>query len=123
MTGDAFAEEEAFGGEGFEVAAGAGEGFGIAAHHEGEGAGGGSGCAPAHAGVEVGASGPGGAAGERFGGGWIGGGEVVEDKAGAGVGKDAGRWRLTFWYAQRALRLTVNENGAILSQVCFPTLR
>lgn len=40
-----------------------------------------------------------------------------------GVGKDAGRWRLTFWYAQRALRLTVNENGAILSQVCFPTLR
>ena len=40
-----------------------------------------------------------------------------------GVGKDAGRWRLTFWYAQRALRLTVNENGAILSQVCFPTHR
>ena len=40
-----------------------------------------------------------------------------------GVGKDAGRWRLTFWYAQRVLRLTVDENGAILSQVCFPALR
>ncbi len=40
-----------------------------------------------------------------------------------GVDKDAGRWRLTFWHSQRVLRLTVDKNGAILSQVCFPTHR
>lgn len=40
-----------------------------------------------------------------------------------GVGRDGGRWRLTFWYALRGLRLTVDENGAILSRVCFPELR
>ena len=49
--------------------------------------------------------------------------EKITSRCERGGGKDAGRWRLTFWYAQRALRLTVNENGAILSQVCFPTHR
>lgn len=47
----------------------------------------------------------------------------ITSRCECGVGKDAGRWRLTFWYAQRVLRLTVDENGAILSRVCFPTLR
>lgn len=49
--------------------------------------------------------------------------EKITSRCERGVGKDAGRWRLTFWYAQRVLRLTVDENGAILSQVCFPALR
>lgn len=40
-----------------------------------------------------------------------------------GVAKDIGRWRLTFWYARSVLRLTVDKNGAILSEVCFPTYR
>lgn len=40
-----------------------------------------------------------------------------------GVGKDAGRWRLTFWHADRALRLTVDDTGTILSRVRIPTLR
>ena len=49
--------------------------------------------------------------------------EKITSRCERGVGKDAGRWRLTFWYAQRVLRLTVDENGVILSRVCFPTLR
>ena len=49
--------------------------------------------------------------------------EKITSRCERGGGKDAGRWRLTFWYAQRVLRLTVDENGAILSQVCFPALR
>ena len=49
--------------------------------------------------------------------------EKITSRCERGVGNDAGRWRLTFWYAQRVLRLTVDENGVILSRVCFPTLR
>lgn len=49
--------------------------------------------------------------------------EKITSRCERGVGKDAGRWRLTFWYAQRVLRLTVDKNGAILSKVCFPALR
>lgn len=36
-----------------------------------------------------------------------------------GVDADAGRFRLTFRYGSRALRLTVNEAGAVLSKASF----
>lgn len=36
-----------------------------------------------------------------------------------GSGEDAGRWRLTFYHAGRALRLTVNEEGEILKRSVF----
>lgn len=38
----------------------------------------------------------------------------------AGVGSDAGRWRLTFRHANRACRYTVDEAGTILSISRFP---
>lgn len=37
-----------------------------------------------------------------------------------GVDEDAGRWRLTFYCNGRALRLVVDECGAILSRSTFP---
>lgn len=36
-----------------------------------------------------------------------------------GHGEDAGLWRLTFYHAGRALRLTVNEDGEILKRSTF----
>lgn len=38
----------------------------------------------------------------------------------AGVGSDAGHWRLTFRHAGRACRFTVDEAGTILSTSRFP---
>lgn len=38
----------------------------------------------------------------------------------AGVGSDAGRWRLTFRHANRACRYTIDEAGTILSTSRFP---
>lgn len=38
----------------------------------------------------------------------------------AGVDADAGRWRLTFRYANRACRYTVDDGGTILSTARFP---
>jgi hypothetical protein len=38
----------------------------------------------------------------------------------AGVGSDAGRWRLTFRHADRACRFTVDEAGTVLSTSRFP---
>jgi hypothetical protein len=38
----------------------------------------------------------------------------------AGVGPDAGRWRLTFRHANRVSRYTVDEAGTILSTSRFP---
>jgi hypothetical protein len=38
----------------------------------------------------------------------------------AGVGSDAGRWRLTFRHANRARRYTVDQAGTILSTSRFP---
>lgn len=38
----------------------------------------------------------------------------------AGVGADAGRWRLTFRLANRACRYTLDEAGTILSTSRFP---
>lgn len=40
-----------------------------------------------------------------------------------GVDADAGRWRLTFFYNGRALRLTVNESGEILTRASFDAPR
>jgi len=40
-----------------------------------------------------------------------------------GVDEDAGRWRITFWYGERAVRLTLNESGEILSRARFPAPR
>ncbi|AVO39502.1 DUF6522 family protein [Pukyongiella litopenaei] len=37
-----------------------------------------------------------------------------------GQGEDEGRWRLTFRYGARALRLTVDETGAILARSTYP---
>lgn len=36
-----------------------------------------------------------------------------------GRDKDAGRWRLTFFFAGRALRLTVDGRGEVLSRSTF----
>ena len=38
-----------------------------------------------------------------------------------GMDKDAGRWRLSFFHRNRALRLTVDEEGRILSRARFDT--
>ena len=38
----------------------------------------------------------------------------------AGVGSDAGRWRLTFRHANLACRYTVDQAGTILSTSRFP---
>lgn len=38
----------------------------------------------------------------------------------AGVGEDAGRWRLTFLHRNRALRLIVDDQGYILKRGSFP---
>ncbi|WP_336042219.1 DUF6522 family protein [Pseudooceanicola nanhaiensis] len=37
-----------------------------------------------------------------------------------GIGRDEGRWRLTFVRDRRALRLIVNRDGDVLSQGTFP---
>lgn len=37
-----------------------------------------------------------------------------------GQGEDEGRWRLTFRYGNRALRLTVDEQGSILRKSTYP---
>lgn len=37
-----------------------------------------------------------------------------------GVDMDSGRWRLTFRYADRAYRVTVDDAGTILSTSRFP---
>jgi hypothetical protein len=37
-----------------------------------------------------------------------------------GEGADAGRFRLTLFHGGRALRLTVDESGAILGRATFP---
>lgn len=37
-----------------------------------------------------------------------------------GQGEDEGRWRLTFRYGARALRLTVDGTGTILARSTYP---
>lgn len=43
----------------------------------------------------------------------------ITSRCETGVDEDAGRWRLTFYYGGRALRLTVDESGAVLSRSRF----
>jgi len=44
----------------------------------------------------------------------------ITSKCETGVGEDEGRSRLTFHYADRAVRLVVDQTGAILKQASFP---
>ena len=44
----------------------------------------------------------------------------ITSRCETGVDDDAGRWRLTFYCAGRALRLVVDEAGTILSRSIFP---
>lgn len=40
-----------------------------------------------------------------------------------GIDEDEGRWRLTFYYNNRAFRLTINEDSQILSKARFAAPR
>ena len=44
----------------------------------------------------------------------------ITSRCEAGEGEDAGRWRLTFYYGGRALRLIVDAQGTVLSRQTFP---
>lgn len=43
----------------------------------------------------------------------------ITSRCETGVDEDAGRWRLTFYYGGRALRLTVDAMGTIISRATF----
>lgn len=45
---------------------------------------------------------------------------AITSRCEEGEGEDAGRWRLTFLHADRALRLIVDGNGAVLKRATFP---
>lgn len=45
----------------------------------------------------------------------------ITSRCEAGIDEDAGRWRLTFYFGGRALRLVVDEEGTILSRSTFPS--
>ncbi|MDX5360031.1 MAG: DUF6522 family protein [Alphaproteobacteria bacterium] len=45
---------------------------------------------------------------------------AVTTRCEAGVGEDAGRWRITFVHAGRACRLTVDSEGRIVRRASFP---
>lgn len=49
--------------------------------------------------------------------------EQITSRCEKGVDEDEGRWRLTFSHNDRAFRLTVDENGQILSQARFDAPR
>jgi len=40
-----------------------------------------------------------------------------------GVGEDEGRWRLTFFFEDRAVRFIVDEHGKVLKRAAFPIRR
>ncbi|SFA68729.1 hypothetical protein SAMN05421688_0024 [Poseidonocella pacifica] len=44
----------------------------------------------------------------------------ITSRCETGVDEDAGRWRLTLYFNGRALRLVVDESGAIQSRATFP---
>lgn len=48
---------------------------------------------------------------------------AITSRCEEGVDEDAGRWRLTFFHAGRALRLTVDGAGKILAQARFDVPR
>lgn len=47
-------------------------------------------------------------------------GGVISGRTETGVGDDLGRFRLTLYHGGRALRLTVDAGGTILSRATFP---
>lgn len=44
----------------------------------------------------------------------------IRSRCERGEGADAGRWRLTFEHAGRALRLVVDDSGSLLQRASFP---
>lgn len=47
-------------------------------------------------------------------------GGLLTSRCEVGVEDDAGKWRLTFHFQDRALRLILDETGEILKRVSFP---
>ena len=45
----------------------------------------------------------------------------ITSRCETGVDADAGQWRMTFYFDGRALRLVVDQHGAILSRATFPS--
>ena len=48
---------------------------------------------------------------------------AITSRCEKGVDKDEGRWRLTFYHAGRALRLTVDQGGQVLGRARFDAPR
>lgn len=46
--------------------------------------------------------------------------ETITSRCEEGVDEDAGRWRLTFYYGDRACRLIVDAAGKVLTRANFP---
>ncbi|HMQ91662.1 MAG TPA: DUF6522 family protein [Amaricoccus sp.] len=44
----------------------------------------------------------------------------ITSQSETGVGEDEGRWRLTFFFQDRAVRFIVDEHGQVLKRVGFP---
>ena len=44
----------------------------------------------------------------------------ITSQSETGVGEDEGRWRLTFFHQDRAVRFIVDEHGEVLKRVGFP---
>jgi len=44
----------------------------------------------------------------------------ITSRCEAGMGEDAGRWRLTFHHGARACRFIVDDAGTILTRASFP---
>jgi hypothetical protein len=47
----------------------------------------------------------------------------ITSRCETGIDEDAGRFRLTLFWGERALRLTVDRNGNVLSRATFPAPR
>lgn len=45
---------------------------------------------------------------------------LISSRSESGSGKDEGRWRMTFYRAERAFRLVVDADGQVLSRGSYP---
>ena len=45
---------------------------------------------------------------------------AITSRCEAGTDKDAGRWRLTFRFGNRACRIVIDQTGNVLRKVSFP---
>ena len=45
---------------------------------------------------------------------------LISSRSESGTDEDEGRWRMTFYRADRAFRLVVDEEGEVLSRGSFP---